>query len=263
LNQHALQRAAEVRNQLRHSLVALVARERDRRKTSAEDDSKDAPKAAAAGPSYVGAEWSMDSSAINDDSETLGATLRRCVAAGYFTNVARLGTDGQYATLREGRRASLHPSCVLARYGVTPEWVVFGEAVWTTSLYLRDVSAINPTWLLEAAPHFYATRGGYTHGAPEEYLKSDSASAAASASTVGLPLPARLTYRSAKERKADAAAAAAAAAAATAPKVPLSATSSASTPVALAVAEQAPAPKAPSVGVAAMLGLLFGGDAEA
>lgn len=36
-----------------------------------------------------------------------------------------------------------------------PEWVVYHELVLTTKEYMREVTAIDPKWLVEFAPAFY------------------------------------------------------------------------------------------------------------
>ncbi|KAG5186966.1 P-loop containing nucleoside triphosphate hydrolase protein [Tribonema minus] len=85
----------------------------------------------------------------------------RCLVSGFFSNAARLSSDGRYRTVREGTVLTFHPSSVLAQFGSPPEYVVYHEVVRTTQLFARDVSAVDPRWLLELAPHFFATRGGH------------------------------------------------------------------------------------------------------
>eukprot|EP00602_Paraphysomonas_sp_CaronLab_P003104 CAMPEP_0185033384 /NCGR_PEP_ID=MMETSP1103-20130426/22251_1 /TAXON_ID=36769 /ORGANISM="Paraphysomonas bandaiensis, Strain Caron Lab Isolate" /LENGTH=635 /DNA_ID=CAMNT_0027569627 /DNA_START=40 /DNA_END=1944 /DNA_ORIENTATION=+ len=49
-------------------------------------------------------------------------TIRRCIVAGYFANVAQLGSGGMYWTVRGRIPVTVHPSSVLARFGAPPEW---------------------------------------------------------------------------------------------------------------------------------------------
>ena len=43
----------------------------------------------------------------------------------------------------------------------TPKLVVFQSAeVASTFTYMREVTAVQQEWLIEAAPHFYNLRGG-------------------------------------------------------------------------------------------------------
>lgn len=91
-----------------------------------------------------------------DDSEA----LRRCVLAGFFFNAARLKSDGRYYTVRDGHPVALHSTSVLAKYGAPAEWIVYNDVVITSEPFLRDCSRIQPLWLMELAPHFYAYGGG-------------------------------------------------------------------------------------------------------
>ncbi|KAJ4981825.1 hypothetical protein NE237_032662 [Protea cynaroides] len=82
--------------------------------------------------------------------------LRKAITAGIFANACRLETfsqTGMYKTIRTSQEVYIHPSSVLFR--VNPKWVVFHSLVSTDRQYMRNVTAIDPSWLLEAAPHFY------------------------------------------------------------------------------------------------------------
>lgn len=41
---------------------------------------------------------------------------------------------------------------------VNPKWVVYHSLVFTDKHYMRNVIAIDPSWLIETAPHFYQLR---------------------------------------------------------------------------------------------------------
>lgn len=41
---------------------------------------------------------------------------------------------------------------------VNPKWVIYQTLVSTDKLYMRNVIAIDPSWLTEAAPHFYTQK---------------------------------------------------------------------------------------------------------
>jgi len=102
--------------------------------------------------------------------ETDGKSILLCVVAGFFPYVAKLQSNGLYKTARENRLVQIHQSSVLARLGKPPDWILFHEAVLMTSsrrsllderntddntAVVRIVSAIDPRWLLDAAPHFW------------------------------------------------------------------------------------------------------------
>ena len=52
---------------------------------------------------------------------------------------------------------SIHPSSAL--FHRQPEWVVYHEVVQTTKEYMREVTAIDPKWLVEYAPAFFKFSG--------------------------------------------------------------------------------------------------------
>lgn len=39
-----------------------------------------------------------------------------------------------------------------------PRWVVYHELVLTSKEYMRTVSEIKPSWLIEIAPHYYSKK---------------------------------------------------------------------------------------------------------
>ncbi|KAL7129909.1 hypothetical protein ABFS83_13G099700 [Erythranthe nasuta] len=99
-------------------------------------------------------------------AQRLGITLKSCegdmdvvrkaVTAGFFANACRLEAfshNGLYKTIRSSQEVYIHPSSVLFR--VNPKWVVFHSIVSTDRRYMRNVISIDPSWLTEAAPHFY------------------------------------------------------------------------------------------------------------
>jgi ATP-dependent RNA helicase DDX35 len=94
--------------------------------------------------------YSMSSSCGEDT-----VILRKCIISGYFDHAAQLGNDGKYCTVRGRIKVAVHSSSVLARYGAPPEWVVFNDMVHTKDALIRDVTKIDPRWLLEIAPHYY------------------------------------------------------------------------------------------------------------
>ena len=91
--------------------------------------------------------------------------VRKSLTAGYFANAAVLaphggGPDGSvFHPLRGGGGGGggvelrVHPGSVLFR--ARPRCVVFAAAVRTEREYMRDVTAVEPEWLAELAPHFY------------------------------------------------------------------------------------------------------------
>ena len=58
-----------------------------------------------------------------------------------------------FRTLVDSQMVSIHPSSAL--FHRQPEWVVYHEVVQTTKEYMREVTAIDPKWLVEFAPAFF------------------------------------------------------------------------------------------------------------
>ncbi|KAK4485289.1 hypothetical protein RD792_007922 [Penstemon davidsonii] len=82
--------------------------------------------------------------------------VRKAITAGFFANACRLEAfshNGLYKTIRSSQEVYIHPSSVLFR--VNPKWVIFHSIVSTDRQYMRNVISIDPSWLTEAAPHFY------------------------------------------------------------------------------------------------------------
>ncbi|XP_010915577.1 probable pre-mRNA-splicing factor ATP-dependent RNA helicase DEAH9 [Elaeis guineensis] len=85
--------------------------------------------------------------------------LRKAILAGFFAHACCLeefSPNGMYKTIKSSREVYIHPSSVLFR--VNPKWVVYHSLVSTDKHYMRNVIAIDPSWLIEAAPHFYQLR---------------------------------------------------------------------------------------------------------
>ncbi|KAL7712649.1 RNA helicase [Entamoeba marina] len=66
---------------------------------------------------------------------------------------AQLTKQGVYRQNRQNRTVEIHPSSVL--FGKAPRWILYYELVLTTKEYVRQVSEIDPSWLVEVAPHVF------------------------------------------------------------------------------------------------------------
>jgi len=55
--------------------------------------------------------------------------------------------------LVEGTPVYIHPSSAL--FNRAPEWLIYNELLLTTREYCHTVTAIEPKWLVEAAPQFF------------------------------------------------------------------------------------------------------------
>jgi pre-mRNA-splicing factor ATP-dependent RNA helicase DHX16 len=117
----------------------------------------------------------IDATAALPNADDFNPILK-AITAGFFYNVAKLGRSGDYQTVKQQKTVYIHPSSVLAppkqhrkdKEGPgerveppddsnyePPPWVVFFELAFTTKEYMRQVSPIQPSWLVEIAPHYY------------------------------------------------------------------------------------------------------------
>ncbi|XP_047489754.1 probable ATP-dependent RNA helicase DHX35 [Penaeus chinensis] len=78
----------------------------------------------------------------------------KCITAGMFPNAAFLHHSGSYKTVRGQQTLHIHPSSMLYKES-QPQWVLFHEVLHTSRVFMRDLTVIDPAWLLELAPHFY------------------------------------------------------------------------------------------------------------
>lgn len=79
--------------------------------------------------------------------------VRQAMCTGFFRNAARKDPQEGYKTLTEGTPVYLHPSSAL--FGKQAEWVIYHTLVLTTKEYMHCTTAIEPKWLVEAAPTFF------------------------------------------------------------------------------------------------------------
>lgn len=86
------------------------------------------------------------------NSKDYYVNIRKALTAGFFMQVAHLERTGHYLTVKDNQAVQLHPSCCLK---TKPEWVLFHEFVLTSKQYVRTCTAIQGSWLVEMAPHYY------------------------------------------------------------------------------------------------------------
>lgn len=80
-------------------------------------------------------------------------SIRRALASGFFMNAAKRDSQVGYKTICGGTAVGIHPSSSL--FGKEYEYVIYHSLVLTSREYMAQVTAIDPHWLLESAPHFY------------------------------------------------------------------------------------------------------------
>jgi ATP-dependent RNA helicase DDX35 len=90
---------------------------------------------------------------VDSHGDARSTAIRRCVAAGFFSNIARLGNDGRYYTLRKRIPVTVNNPNLLGK-----EYLVFGETIDGAArggIELKHVSAIDAQWLRQVAPHYW------------------------------------------------------------------------------------------------------------
>jgi ATP-dependent RNA helicase DDX35 len=102
-----------------------------------------------------------------DVSESLNDTTRptnedkaekicRCLTTGYFAHAAKMQPDGTFRSVN-GMVMHAHPTSLM--FNRKAEWVVFHEVIETgNKVYIRDITKIERSWLLEYAPQFYEAK---------------------------------------------------------------------------------------------------------
>lgn len=94
----------------------------------------------------------VDVKLVSDRSDT--ANIRKAILSGFFYNVARISREGgSYRTVKKNQSVFIHPTSAL--HDSPARWVVFNEIKQTTKEYMRTISEIEPSWLVEVAPFFY------------------------------------------------------------------------------------------------------------
>lgn len=79
--------------------------------------------------------------------------VQQAICSGFFRNAAKKDPQEGYRTLVDSQVVYIHPSSAI--FNRQPEWVVYHELVQTTKEYMREVTTIDPKWLVEYAPAFF------------------------------------------------------------------------------------------------------------
>mmetsp|Transcript_22181 Transcript_22181/g.52504 ORF Transcript_22181/g.52504 Transcript_22181/m.52504 type:complete len:574 (+) Transcript_22181:1-1722(+) len=92
-------------------------------------------------------------------SEERRVSILKCLTAGFFFNVAKLHNDGKYYTIRGTNHILVTPSfsSIFHTHGAHSEYIIFSDTHDGSrgGIELRAVSAIDPRWLRELAPHYW------------------------------------------------------------------------------------------------------------
>lgn len=81
------------------------------------------------------------------------ARIQKAILSGFFNHAAKKDPQEGYRTLVGGQIVYIHPSSAV--FNRQPDWVVYHQLVLTSREYMREVTSIDPKWLVEFAPKFF------------------------------------------------------------------------------------------------------------
>lgn len=143
LNIGALERACAVLEQLEHRCKMCI---------------KNTPKT-----KQTAAYSSFSSIQDHEGAENDAALkIRQCIAKAFVVRSARrhAGKWTEYVSLlNAGVVCHLHPSSALNAAGSVPEYIVYGDLLFTTKEYAMTVTAVEPEWLVEAGKGLFQVKG--------------------------------------------------------------------------------------------------------
>jgi pre-mRNA-splicing factor ATP-dependent RNA helicase DHX16 len=114
---------------------------------------------------------------LNDPNDHI--PILKSFAAGFFYHACRINKSGDsYRNIKHNNTVLIHPTSSLYRNtsrdrngapetlsktpgmgpGGIPKWALYHELVFTTKEFMRQVSILDPNWLLEVAPHYYQSK---------------------------------------------------------------------------------------------------------
>ncbi|KAH0487334.1 MAG: uncharacterized protein KVP18_003585 [Porospora cf. gigantea A] len=96
-------------------------------------------------------------SSSDPDSKDYVVNIRRAILNGFFMQVAFAEKGSIYTTMKDNQTVLLHPSSCLNH---TPEFVLYNEFVLTSKNYIRTVTAVRGSWLLDH-PQFFTLDGSF------------------------------------------------------------------------------------------------------
>ena len=83
--------------------------------------------------------------------------IQKAITAGYFMNTARIQKGGEtYRSIKQNTTVYVHPSSCLYKHVPPPRFLCYYELIETSKNFLRQVTEIQPEWLMEVARHFFS-----------------------------------------------------------------------------------------------------------
>ncbi|GJQ10396.1 hypothetical protein GpartN1_g2187.t1 [Galdieria partita] len=84
------------------------------------------------------------------------SSIIKAILKGFFMNSAVVQPDGSYLTLVGKKSVTIHPSSVLANR--LPKYIAYCESIHLKRTYVRNITVIEPQWLIQVAPHVFEKR---------------------------------------------------------------------------------------------------------
>ncbi|XP_053563294.1 probable ATP-dependent RNA helicase DHX40 [Bombina bombina] len=82
--------------------------------------------------------------------------LRRCLCAGYFSNIARRSIGTTFCTMDgHGSTVHIHPSSALCGQEAQLEWILFHSVLVTTRIFVKTVCPIRYEWVKDLLPKLH------------------------------------------------------------------------------------------------------------
>ncbi|OAX84923.1 hypothetical protein ACJ72_00709 [Emergomyces africanus] len=83
--------------------------------------------------------------------------IQRCLTTGYFAHAAKMQPDGSFKPISGDITLHAHPSSLM--FNRKADWVIFHEILETgQKTFIRDITKIEKSWLLEYAPDYYQVK---------------------------------------------------------------------------------------------------------
>ena len=91
---------------------------------------------------------------LSQSSSMYTANVRKALLSSFFLHVAVIDKAQVYTTVvgSNPELVALHPSTVIQH---RPQWVMYNEFVLTAKKFIRTVTEVDASWLLEVAPHYF------------------------------------------------------------------------------------------------------------
>ncbi|GFE55411.1 ATP-dependent RNA helicase [Babesia ovis] len=93
----------------------------------------------------TGREWT-------GNGDTIENNVLRCLCAGFFQQTAYSNKGSVFYTVKDNQAVALHPSTLLTSM---ESWVIYHQIVHTSRTFLRTVSSVELSWLLETTPEYF------------------------------------------------------------------------------------------------------------